>query len=97
MIIVWGSATITEDGFAEARQISLEHVARSRREAGCISHSVSVDAENDRRLTFFEEWEDLAVLHQHFKVAESIAFAARLTELASGEAEIRIFESSRVN
>ena len=97
MIIVWGSATIGEDGFTEARQISLEHVARSRQEPGCISHSVSVDAEDKNRLTFFEEWADMAALQQHFQVAESKAFAARLTELATTEPEIRIFESSRVN
>ena len=39
----------------------------------------------------------MAALQQHFQVAESKAFAARLTELAVAQPEIRIFESSRVN
>lgn len=97
MIIVWGSASISEAGFVEALQISREHVARSRQEAGCLSHNVSIDAEDENRLNFFEEWQDIATLHQHFKVAESIAFAARLTELAVGEPIIRIFDATRMN
>jgi quinol monooxygenase YgiN len=39
-------------------RISREHVHRSRKEPGCISHDVSIDAENPLRLTFFERWSD---------------------------------------
>lgn len=97
MILVWGSVEIAEGKLTEALQLSLEHVRRSRSEQGCTSHNVSVDAEQQNRLTFHEEWEDLAALHQHFGVEESVKFVTRLSELAIGQPEIRIFESSQVN
>lgn len=96
MIIVWGSVEAPDDNFEEMRRLSLEHVSRSRGEPGCISHTVSVDAENHRRLNFFEEWEDMDALQQHFKVSESVAFAARLVGLSIEQPEMRIFNASRI-
>ena len=56
MIVVTGSVTAREDSFQEARRLSLEHVLRSRKEPGCISHAVHIDCENwlrpDRRSRF---------------------------------------------
>ncbi len=97
MIIVWGSVDTVAQRYAEALQLSLEHVVRSRGEPGCISHTVMIDAENDTRLNFFEEWEDLDALQKHFAVDESVRFAARLTDIAARPPEVRIFESTRVS
>jgi quinol monooxygenase YgiN len=96
MIVVWGSVEASEGSYEEMLRLSLEHVARSRDEPGCLSHNVSVDSENRNRLNFFEEWEDLAALQQHFAVNESVAFAARLLELSVEPPELRIFDSSRI-
>ena len=54
MIVVTGSVTAREDSFDEVRRLSLEHVHRSRKEPGCISHAVHVDCENPVRLVFIE-------------------------------------------
>ncbi len=97
MIIVRGSAEIASDHFAEALRISLEHVHRSRGEQGCLTHNVSIDAENENRLNFYEEWHDIAALQQHFKVTDSIQFVARLTELAVGQPEMRLYEASQIS
>jgi quinol monooxygenase YgiN len=40
MIVVTGSVTAREDSLGEITRLSLEHVHRSRREPGCISHAV---------------------------------------------------------
>src|SRR5947209_1269379 len=53
MILVTGSILAREDSFDEVLRLSLEHVARSRKEPGCISHDVHVDCQNPRRLFFF--------------------------------------------
>ena len=62
MIVVTGSVTAREDSFDEVRRLSLEHVHRSRKEPGCISHAVHVDCENSLRLVFIEQWTDRAAL-----------------------------------
>jgi quinol monooxygenase YgiN len=56
MIVVTGSVTAREDCFHEARRLSLEHMHRSRKEQGCISHAVHIDCENPFRLMFIEHW-----------------------------------------
>ena len=97
MIIVWGSIESAPGNLAELLQLSLQHVHRSRAEPGCISHNVHIDAENDQRLIFFEEWQDMAALQTHFAVPDSGDFVRRASELGTGPPVIKIFESTRVN
>ena len=66
MIVVTGSVTARQDSLAEVTRLSLEHVHRSRREPGCISHAVQADCENPLLLVFFEQWADRAALLAHF-------------------------------
>ena len=78
MIVVTGSVTARQDSFDEVRRLSLEHVHRSRREPGCISHAVHVDCENPLRLVFFEQWADRTALLDHFAVPASREFVKAL-------------------
>ena len=77
MIVVTGSVTARQDTFDQVRKLSLEHVHRSRKEPGCISHAVHVDCENPLRLMFFEQWADSAALQAHFAVPASGEFGPR--------------------
>ena len=58
----------------------LEHVERSRKEPGCISHDVHVDCQNPMLLFFFEQWADEAALRTHFAVEGSKAFVKSLKD-----------------
>ena len=78
MIIVTGSILAREDTFDEVLRSSLEHVERSRKEPGCVSHDVHVDCQNPMRLFFFEQWTDEAALRTHFAVEGSKAFVRSL-------------------
>ncbi len=66
MLIVTGSVTARADTFEALLEAALAHVARSRTEPGCLSHSVHVDCENPMRLFFYEEWQDRTALGAHF-------------------------------
>jgi hypothetical protein len=48
MILVTGSILAREDAFDEVLRSCIEHVERSRKEPGCISHDVHVDCQNPR-------------------------------------------------
>jgi len=96
MVIVWGSIEAKADRIGEVIQLSLAHVHRSRKEPGCISHSVQSDLENGSRLIFFEEWEDMSALQAHFKLAESQDFVQRVTSLAVGPPGMKIFTATQV-
>jgi quinol monooxygenase YgiN len=79
MIIVTGSILAREDTFDDVLHSCLEHVERSRKESGCISHDVHVDCQNPMRLFFFERWADETALRAHFAVEGSKAFVRSLT------------------
>ena len=96
MVVVLGSTLISESRVADALELSLEHVHRSRAEPGCISHRVSIDAEQQNRLNFHEEWESLADLHQHFRVEASVKFVAALSEMALEAPSLQVYEATRV-
>ena len=96
MIVVTGSVTARQDSFDQVRQLSLEHVRRSRQEPGCISHAVHVDGENPIRLVFFEQWADRAALLAHFAVPASREFVRSLQALAEGATTIELYEATRL-
>lgn len=96
MILVTGSFIAKEGHLAEALELSLDHVRRSRLEPGCISHGVQQDAENPSRLVFFEEWADRAALEAHFAVPSSRAFVKAISQLAMAKPEMAIYEAEKV-
>src|SRR6202007_3389098 len=95
MILVTGSVVARQDSFEEARRLSLEHVHRSRKEPGCISHAVHVDCENPLRLVFIEQWADRAALASHFAVPASRNFVRALGALAAGPSTLEIYDARR--
>jgi quinol monooxygenase YgiN len=96
MLIVTGSIAARADTIDELRRTSLEHVARSRAEPGCIEHGVAADVNDALRLVFFERWEDRAALDAHFKVPASREFVAKAAKLAARPPEIAIYEASEL-
>src|ERR1700688_3943255 len=96
MIMVTGSVTAREDCLEEVRRLSLEHVHRSRKEPGCISHAVHIYCENPLRLVFIEQWADRAALSAHFAVPASRDFVRALQPLASVRSTLEIYEATRL-
>ena len=89
MIVVTGSVTAREDIFDEVRRLSLEHVHRSRKEPGCISHAVHVDCENPLRLVFIEQWADRAALLGAFRGPRLARFRPRAAAARRGRHDDR--------
>jgi len=96
MIIVWGRIEAKTENLNDVTQLSLEHVYRSRKEPGCLSHSVQVDLENPNLLIFFEEWKDMSALQAHFKVNESKQFIEQITRLTASPPSMKIFDSTQI-
>lgn len=96
MIVVLGSVVAREGSVPRALALSLEHVARSRAEPGCISHAVHRDAENPQRLVFVEHWASQEALWQHFKVPASRIFAKAMGELATEPPTLSIYEATQI-
>ncbi|WP_372781907.1 putative quinol monooxygenase [Phenylobacterium sp.] len=90
MLIVTGSVTARPETFEALRRAALDHVARSRTEPGCLTHSVHVDCEEPLKLFFYEEWADRAALDTHFAQPGSGAFMRAVRELAAAGTRVRI-------
>lgn len=96
MIMVLGSVLVRDGCMAEAQALSLEHVHRSRAEAGCISHTVHVDCENPQRLVFLEEWADQASLQAHFRVPASGQFVTALSAVAAAKPKLAVYQADQI-
>src|SRR5436189_5229718 len=93
MVIVTGSVRVRADALERAVALGLEHVQRSRKEQGCLLHSVHRDVEDPLRLVFLEHWEDAAALRAHFQVPASGAFVTDLSALAESPPEMAIYDA----
>jgi quinol monooxygenase YgiN len=96
MIIVTGSILARDDTFDDVLRSCLEHVERSRKEPGCISHDVHVDCRNPMRLFFFERWADEAALRTHFAVEGSRAFVKSLKGRVVENAAMQIYQAEAI-
>ncbi len=96
MIIVTGSVVLKDENLDQALALSLEHVRRSRAEAGCLAHAVHQDVENPLRLVFVEEWADQAALAAHFAVPASRHFVRALQPLAATATSMEMYDATKV-
>lgn len=94
MIIVTGSILAKADLLDQVLALSLEHVRRSRTEAGCVSHTVHQDAEEPQRLVFLEEWADRTSLTAHFAVPASREFVRAVRGLAAEPPQMKIYDAT---
>ena len=97
MLIVTGSIRARPEHLDRVLELSVEHVQRSRRERGCLLHSVHRDVEDDDRLVFIEHWEDADSLRAHFAVPASVAFVREAAALAVDQPELSIYEAQAVS
>lgn len=90
MLIVTGSVTARPETFDALLEAALAHVARSRAEPGCVSHSVHIDCENPMRLFFYEEWSDRPALDAHFAQPGSHDFMTAVRDLSASSTRVKI-------
>jgi quinol monooxygenase YgiN len=96
MIVVTGSVLARQDTRDEILRLSLEHVYRSRREPGCLSHAVHSDCEDPLRLVFVERWADRNALLAHFAVPASRDFVKALQPLAAASTTLEIYDATKL-
>jgi quinol monooxygenase YgiN len=96
MIVVTGSVLARQDTRDEILRLSLEHVYRSRREPGCLSHAVHSDCEDPLRLVFVERWADRNALLAHFAVPASRDFIKALQPLAAASTTLEIYDATQL-
>ena len=96
MIVVAGTVTARPDTIVAMTSAAREHVHRSRAEPGCVSHHVSIDADDALTLHFIERWESVDALKVHFGVRESRAFWRKLQELAADPGHMQVYEANRI-
>lgn len=90
MLIVTGSVTARPETFDALLEAALAHVARSRTEPGCLSHSVHIDCENPMRLFFYEEWASRPAVDTHFAQPGSHDFMTAVRELSASSTRVKI-------
>jgi quinol monooxygenase YgiN len=93
MVIVTGSVEARPDTIDRVLELGLAHVQRSRREPGCLLHSIHRDVENELRMVFIEQWENAEALEAHFRVPASREFVREVAALALRPPEMSIFEA----
>ena len=97
MIIVTGSVRAQAETIDDVLALALEHVERSRGEAGCLLHSVHRDVEDPLRLVFLEHWADKASLAAHFAVPASGEFVTKASALAAGPPTLEMYEAAPID
>ncbi|TRY29744.1 putative quinol monooxygenase [Aliiglaciecola sp. M165] len=97
MIIITGRVHIRENCLQDALALCLRHVEHSRAEDGCISHAVTQDVEQPKKLFFFEQWRDNDAVQAHFALPTSQQFVKNLSPLCESHPELTVYQAEKVN
>jgi quinol monooxygenase YgiN len=97
MIIVTGAIEGRPETIDRILELGLAHVRRSRQEPGCRLHSLHRDIEDEFRVVFIEQWEDVEALDAHFHIPAAREFVREATALACRPPEMSIFEADVIS
>lgn len=96
IVIVIGEVVAKPGHFDALFAAGRAHSARSRAEAGCISHDCYADPDNALKMMFIEQWQDDAALNAHFKTPGVAELVAAITAHAERRGTIRVFSAREV-
>lgn len=96
MILITGHIVVRPEHRNRALELGVKHSQRSRAEPGCIAHNCHVDAEDENRIVFVEEWADMAAVKAHFAVPESGAFVRELSSMGDAVPVMNLFHAELI-
>lgn len=73
-----------------------EHIAESRKEAGCLAYDWAADPLQPGRLLVFESWESEAALGAHFRHASYRAMRAHLEAQAIIGFDVKLYSAAGI-
>ena len=96
MIIVLAK-TVPKDESAKASiiEFSKELIKNSQSEEGNIDYNLYEDT-SDNSLMFVEKWESIEILQKHMQTKHFLEFGQKIGDLVSGEMDIEIFNSEKL-
>ena len=95
MIIVAGEVVVGEGAVEQARDALVAMQTETRREAGCLAYSFSVEIGDATRIHIFERWESMAALEAHFKTPHMASFGAAIARIRPSAMDIQAYEVAR--
>lgn len=96
MLVVAGTIEIDPAQRDAAIAAALRVMEETQREPGCISYTFSADLTEPGRFRIFEEWQDEAALHAHFKAPHMAAFQKAVAGLGVRRMAIQRYDVSSV-
>ena len=93
MIIVEGSARITDGTWDQAIAAMEAMITASRSEPGCIEYAYSRDLLDPNLLRIIERWKDKAALVSHFAEPHMAVFRSALAEIGPQDLEVRMYDA----
>lgn len=96
MLVIAGEIEIDPNEREAAAAAALRMMAETRKEAGCISYSLSGDLAQSGLFRIFEEWESQQALDAHFASPHMATFQAAVGGLGVKRMKIQRYEVSAV-
>ncbi|MDF2505543.1 MULTISPECIES: putative quinol monooxygenase [Clostridium] len=93
MIKVIAKGYIKSGEVDKFKEVATELVKESRKEEENISYGLYQDANNDKILTFIEEWQDQAALDKHMKTPHFVNSMSVLAKFQEKDMDINIYNS----
>jgi quinol monooxygenase YgiN len=97
MIIVKGSFPIKADQQPVALDLVQALASASRKEPGCLSYEVYVQADEPRVIMVLQQWSSLDALEVHFGSEHVDAFLDAIPDLIDGEVHSARYDVSSVD
>lgn len=97
MIIVTGTAKLTDDGWAIALPAMKEMLSKTREEPGCLSYDYARDLEDPSIFRAIEKFKDKEALKAHFTAPHMADFRAALAQAKPEDLVISVYDANELD
>jgi len=96
MLVIAGHIRLEPANRDAALAATIEVMAETHKEEGCISYTISADLVDEGLFHLFEEWQDQAALDRHFKTPHMAKFQGAMGGFGVKELKVQRYEVSEV-
>ena len=96
MVVVGGTVLIKAECVSDAHKLCLWMTEETLKEVGCITYGFHQSLNDPNTIQVFEEWDSIEDLTNHLATSHFAEFIEKLTPLAAGEPNVKIYEIESV-
>ncbi len=96
MLVVIANVVVKNGKSTDFIVAAQDCIANTRKEKGNLSYTLFANTEDERKLSFVEEWESQAALDEHVKTSHFIALIEKTKDMLAEPMKVDVYKAEKL-